>query len=56
MIIPKECYEKYGPDLDGCSTQENEGCHYCRLAKRETKPITMEPFMGINMPHKKDGD
>lgn len=29
----KECYEKYGQDLDGCSTQENEGCGRCSLFK-----------------------
>ena len=35
MIIPKECYEEYGQDLDGCSTQEREGCGSCILAKEE---------------------
>ena len=29
--VPKECFEQYGQDLDGCSTQENEGCSRCRL-------------------------
>jgi len=29
--VPKECFEQYGRDLDGCSTQENEGCSRCRL-------------------------
>ena len=29
--VPYECYEKYGNDLDGCSTQENEGCIRCTL-------------------------
>ena len=32
MKIPKECYEEYGKDLDGCSTQELEGCGRCILA------------------------
>lgn len=25
----KECYRMFGSDLDGCSTQENEGCGRC---------------------------
>jgi hypothetical protein len=33
VIVPKECYEEYGTDLDGCSRQENEGCKGCRCAK-----------------------
>ncbi len=32
MKIPKECYEEYGKDLDGCSTQELESCGRCILA------------------------
>lgn len=28
----KKCYELYGCDLGGCSTQENEGCGRCSLA------------------------
>ena len=28
---PDECYEQYGADLDGCSTQQSEGCGRCRL-------------------------
>ena len=31
--VPKECYEKFGLDLDGCSTQEEEGCGRCPLYK-----------------------
>ena len=31
--VPKECYEEFGQDLDGCSTQENEGCGRCSLYK-----------------------
>lgn len=31
--VPKECYELFGSDLDGCSTQENEGCGRCPLYK-----------------------
>jgi hypothetical protein len=31
--VPEECYEKYGQDLDSCSTQENEGCGRCHLFK-----------------------
>ena len=34
-MIPKECYEQYGKDLDGCSTQSNEGCGRCSLNKNE---------------------
>lgn len=37
MNIPKECYEEYGPDLDGCSTQESEGCGRCKLANAGMK-------------------
>ena len=33
ISIPKQCYEDYGKDLDGCSTQQNEGCGRCNLAK-----------------------
>ena len=29
-VVPDECYEKYGADLDGCSTQQNEGCGRCK--------------------------
>ena len=29
-VVPDECYEKYGTDLDGCSTQQNEGCGRCK--------------------------
>jgi len=32
--VPKECFEAYGNDLDGCSTQSNEGCSRCNLLKR----------------------
>jgi hypothetical protein len=28
--VPKECYEQFGKDLDGCSRQQNEGCTGCR--------------------------
>jgi hypothetical protein len=34
-MIPKECYEEYGKDLDGCSTQSSEGCGRCSLNKNE---------------------
>ena len=27
--VPIECYEQFGTDLDGCSTQQNEGCGRC---------------------------
>ena len=30
---PNECYEQFGLDLDGCSTQEERGCVGCRLYK-----------------------
>lgn len=29
--VPKRCYEEFGKDLDGCSTQQNEGCNKCKL-------------------------
>ena len=29
--VPNICKEIYGEDLDGCSTQENEGCTRCQL-------------------------
>ena len=32
--VPDECYHEYGADLDGCSTQEREGCGSCVLARR----------------------
>lgn len=38
MNIPKECYEEFGADLDGCSTQENEGCGRCKLANTPVRP------------------
>lgn len=31
--VPIECYEQFGTDLDGCSTQQNEGCGRCHLVK-----------------------
>lgn len=33
--VPDECYEQYGDDLDGCSTQEREGCGNCKIALDE---------------------
>ena len=42
-MIPKECYEEYGSDLDSCSTQQNEGCGRCRLAKEP--PMTYKTIM-----------
>ena len=54
MIIPKECYEEYGQDLDGCSTQENEGCGRCKLVISENVEVssrylksTLESFIEI---------
>jgi hypothetical protein len=37
MFVPEECYEDFGSDLDGCSTQENEGCGRCNYRKRKEK-------------------
>jgi len=34
LKVPDECYREYGSDLDGCSTQEREGCGSCILAKQ----------------------
>lgn len=31
--VPRDCYEQFGADLDGCSTQQNEGCGRCHLVK-----------------------
>jgi hypothetical protein len=31
--VPNGCYINYGKDLDGCSTQQNEGCGRCILYK-----------------------
>jgi hypothetical protein len=35
--VPLECYEQFGQDLDGCSTQENEGCGRCPLYKNNSQ-------------------
>ncbi|XFO65399.1 hypothetical protein SPSIL_015090 [Sporomusa silvacetica DSM 10669] len=40
MYIPKECYKDFGSDLDGCSTQENEGCARCSYRKRREQEVT----------------
>lgn len=29
--VPDSCRKHYGEDLDGCSTQQNEGCGRCAL-------------------------
>lgn len=29
MLIAKKCYDEYGPDLDGCSRQQHQGCAGC---------------------------
>jgi hypothetical protein len=33
--IPNGCYINYGKDLDGCSTQQNEGCGRCILYRNK---------------------
>ena len=33
LIIDPECYKEFGPDLDACSRQENQGCRGCKCAK-----------------------
>jgi len=38
--VPKECYEEYGADLDGCSTQEREGCGSCHCFLSQAKEAT----------------
>jgi regulator of replication initiation timing len=35
--IPNGCYINYGKDLDGCSTQQNEGCSRCVLFRSVVK-------------------
>ena len=42
MFIPKECYNAYGVDLDGCITQENEGCSKCYYRKRKEQEHTAQ--------------
>ena len=37
--IPEECRKEFGSDLDGCSTQENEGCGRCKLQKPYIKTL-----------------
>lgn len=32
--IPNGCYINYGNDLDGCSTQQEEGCKRCILYRK----------------------
>ena len=44
--IPAECYKEFGADLDGCSTQEREGCGACHLAKR--KPTNADKIRGMS--------
>lgn len=29
--ISEECYKNFGDDLEGCSTQQSEGCQRCKL-------------------------
>ncbi len=52
MKIPKECYEEYGKDLDGCSTQELEGCGRCILANElELTPLIVRgKLLGLENP------
>lgn len=45
--VPDECYQKYGSDLDGCSTQEREGCGSCVLAKAMTDHLTPAEIEGM---------
>ena len=35
MYIPKDCYEDYGNDLDGCSRQSSQGCKGCSYRDRK---------------------
>lgn len=49
MNIPKECYEQFGPDLDGCSTQENEGCGRCKIANNPVHPNHVDEAAGMTI-------
>lgn len=42
LVISKQCYEDYGQDLDGCSTQQSEGCGRCHLAKAKLNKLGKE--------------
>ena len=35
--VPDHCYEEFGADLDGCSTQQNGGCGECHLIKYQSE-------------------
>ena len=37
QTVPKECYEEFGGDLDGCSRQESQGCGGCRCLLSQAK-------------------
>lgn len=37
-IVPKECYEQFGKDLDGCSRQQLGGCGGCKCLVDEKAP------------------
>ena len=36
--VPKECYEAFGQDLDGCSSQSSMGCTSCVCYKNGIVP------------------
>jgi len=35
--VPNGCYINYGRDLDGCSTQQSEGCSRCVLYRNKVE-------------------
>lgn len=47
--VPDECYEQFGADLDGCSTQEREGCGSCHYRKNlGENPERLDTYSGYD--------
>ena len=46
-VTPAECYELYGKDLDGCSTQQNEGCGRCNC-REENSNEPLDTYSGYD--------
>lgn len=45
---PDECYKEYGSDLDGCSTQSNEGCGRCSIFRGGRAELKRDSHYYIN--------
>lgn len=41
----EECYKEFGPDLDGCSTQEMGGCKGCKCFRPYIKTLEGKMFI-----------